>query len=165
MRKLLVSACLLGQPLRYDGDDNGHSVQHLRQWLDLWQQEKRLITVCPETLGGLPTPRPPAEAGEGGGRAVLAGESRVITYEGSDVTDAYIAGAEQSLAIAQRFQCRGALLASRSPSCGVSQIYDGSFTRTQTTGDGVTSALLQQHGIQCFTPEQSDALILWMNEA
>ena len=164
MKKLLVSACLLGEPLRYDGDDNAGKVSHLKTLLDQWMEEGRLVPVCPETLGGLPTPRPPAEAEQGGGSAVLAGIARVQTYTGDNVTQAFIHGAEKALATAQRYQCQGALLAARSPSCGVSEIYDGSHTRTLIAGDGVTTALLKQHNIVCFTPDMADELIQWMNQ-
>ena len=70
MKKLLVSACLLGQPIRYDGDNNRDKVGHLQEWLQQWQQAGRLIPVCPETMGGLPTPRPPAESVGGDGHGV-----------------------------------------------------------------------------------------------
>ncbi len=163
MKKLLVSACLLGEPLRYDGDNNADKVSHLKTLLDQWMAEGRIVPVCPETLGGLPTPRPPAEAENGGGDAVLAGIAKVQTYHNEDVTQAFVTGAEKTLATAQRHQCRGALLAARSPSCGVGEIYDGSHSRNITTGDGVTTALLKQHGISCFTSDMADELIHWMN--
>lgn len=162
MKKLLVSACLLGQPIRYDGDDNGDKVKHLSEWLERWRLEGRLIPVCPETLGGLPTPRPPAESVGGDGHEVLAGSARVMTYEGDDVTTAFVEGAEKTLNTALTSGAAGALLAARSPSCGTGEIYNGSFTRTVTEGDGVTVALLQQNGIRCFTPADSEAMIQWM---
>lgn len=111
MRKLLVSACLLGEPLRYDGDDNKSKVSHLQSKLTQWMEEGRLVAVCPETMGGLPTPRTPAEAEQGGGKAVLSGTARVLTYNGEDVTPSFIEGAEKALAVAQRHHCQGALLA------------------------------------------------------
>lgn len=163
MRKLLVSACLLGEPLRYDGADNKSKVSHLAYWLAEWQKEGRLVAVCPETLGGLPTPRPAAETETGGGAAVVARQAGVLTYEGARVTEAFIKGAEKALDTAQRYQCQGALLATRSPSCGVGEIYDGTHSRTVTAGDGVTTALLKQRGIVCFTPDESESLIHWMN--
>ena len=162
MNKLLVSACLLGQPIRYDGDDNGDKVSHLYEWLERWRSEGRLVAVCPETLGGLPTPRPPAESVGGDGHDVLAGNARVKTYEGDDVTAAFVEGAEKTLAAALASSATGALLAARSPSCGSGEIYNGRFTRTVTEGDGVTVALLKQNGIRCFTPAEAEALIQWM---
>ena len=165
MKKLLVSACLLGDPVRYDGDDNRDKAEHLQEWLQHWQLAGRLIPVCPETLGGLPTPRPPAESVGGDGHQVLAGSARIITYDGDDVTQAFVCGAEKTLAAALAGNAMGALLAARSPSCGTGQIYDGSFSRRLTSGDGVTVALLLQNGIRCFTPQDANALIAWMDEA
>ena len=162
MNKLLVSACLLGQPIRYDGDDNGDKVSHLSEWLERWRLEGRLVAVCPETLGGLPTPRPPAESVGGDGHQVLSGNARVMTYDGDDVTEAFIKGAEKTLAAALASGATGALLAARSPSCGRGEIYNGRFTRTVTEGDGVTVALLKQNGVRCFTPAEAEALIQWM---
>lgn len=162
MRKLLVSACLLGEPLRYDGDDNKSKVSHLQSKLTQWMEEGRLVAVCPETMGGLPTPRTPAEAEQGGGKAVLSGTARVLTYNGEDVTASFIEGAEKALAVAQRHDCQGALLAARSPSCGSGEIYDGTHSRVITSGDGITTALLKCHDIVCFTPDMADQLIAWM---
>lgn len=98
------------------------------------------MPACPEQLGGLPTPRAPSER--------LG--SRVVARTGADVTDAYTRGAQQTLAIAQRFGCTAALLKQRSPSCGKGEIYDGTFTGTLTPGDGVTAALLSAHGIRVY---------------
>lgn len=163
MRKLLVSACLLGEPLRYDGEDNKSKVSHLQSKLTQWMEEGRLVKVCPETMGGLPTPRTPAEIELGGGKGVITGTARVMTYDGEDVTPQFLKGAEETLTMAERNRCQGALLAARSPSCGTGQIYDGTHSRIITYGDGVTSALLQQHNIVCFTPDMAEELIEWMN--
>ena len=164
MKKLLVSACLLGQPIRYDGDDNGDKVTHLTEWLERWRLEGRLVAVCPETLGGLSTPRPPAESVGGDGHGVLDSSARVITYEGTDVTTAFVEGAQKTLNTALTTGATGALLAARSPSCGSGEIYNGSFTRTVMEGDGVTVALLKQNGIRCFTPAEAEMLIQWMTD-
>jgi len=161
---LLISACLLGQPLRYDGDDNATKTDHFKQHLQRWQAEGRLIPVCPETLGGLPTPRAPAETTTGGGEAVLKGSGRVVDYDGRDVSAEFITGAHSALKAALAHRASAALLAARSPSCGSGLIYDGSFTRTPVKGDGVTTALLKQHGIRCFTPEDEKALIQFMEQ-
>lgn len=128
---LLVSACLLGLPCRYDG-----AAKPAPQVLEL-MAEHRLIPVCPEQLGGLPTPRPPAECRDG----------RVISRAGRDVTAEYVRGAESALELARLFGCRGAILKERSPSCGCGYIYDGSFSGTLIPGDGVTARLLKAHGI------------------
>lgn len=128
---LLVSACLLGLPCRYDG-----AAKPAPQVLEL-MAEHRLIPVCPEQLGGLPTPRPPAECRDG----------RVINRAGWDVTAEYVRGAESALKLARLYGCRGAILKERSPSCGCGYIYDGSFSGTLIPGDGVTARLLKAHGI------------------
>ncbi|MCY0963895.1 DUF523 domain-containing protein [Parathalassolituus penaei] len=164
MKKLLVSACLLGQPVRYDGANNQNKVLTLQAQLQLWQQQGLLIPVCPESLGGLPTPRPAAELRGGDGHALLVGQARVVIASGDDVTHAFLEGARRTLAIAQREGASAALLAARSPSCGNQGIYNGEFNRTLQTGVGVTVALLQNAGIRCFNPEQAEALQQWMDE-
>lgn len=134
--KLLVSACLLGVACRYDGASKGLPDSVLRELM----ARHTLVPVCPEQLGGLPTPR---DASERQG-------SRVVMRSGRDVTDAYVCGAQQALALAQRFGCTAALLKQRSPSCGHGEIYDGTFTGTRVAGDGVTAALLGAHGIRIY---------------
>ena len=132
--RILVSACLLGVACRYDGKSKPHPAV-----LEL-QARHELIPICGEIFGGLPTPRTPAER---------VGD-RVLTADGGDVTAQYRRGAEEVLALAKRLDCKAALLKERSPSCGTGEIYDGSFTRTLTAGDGVTAELLRQHGIAVF---------------
>ena len=149
--KLLVSACLLGRPVRYDG--NAKTLHD--SLLDRWMQEGRVVPVCPELLAGLPTPRPPAEiAREESGAAVLRGTASIIEASGEDVTATYVAGARAALELAVREGCRFALLTDGSPSCGSSFIYDGSFTGRRHAGEGVAAALLREHGIQVFSPHQ-----------
>lgn len=128
---LLISACLLGTACRYDGESRG-KVDALRL-----RSRYELIPVCPEQLGGLPTPRPPAER-QG---------AWVRTKAGQDVTDAYQKGAEEALRLAKLMGCRKALLKEKSPSCGSGAIYDGAFTGNLTAGDGVTAELLKKEGI------------------
>lgn len=128
----LVSACLIGLECRYDG--KGKLDQEL---LDLVLRGEA-IPVCPETMGGLPIPRVPAER---------IG-NQVINEEGIDVTDAFKKGAEKTLDIALQNKVEEAILKSKSPSCGVGLIYDGTFTRTLKKGNGVTVELLLQHGIK-----------------
>ena len=131
---VLVSACLLGAQCRYDGQS-----KPVLEMVALSEQFD-LVPLCPEQLGGLPTPRAPSER--------LG--SRVVARTGADVTDAYTRGAQQTLALAQRFGCTAALLKQRSPSCGKGEIYDGTFTGTRVPGDGVTAALLSAHGIRVY---------------
>ncbi len=109
--------------------------------------------MCPEDEGGLGTPRPPAEIVGGDGRDVIAGRARVVTKQGVDVTEEYVRGARIALERARATGVTTAVLKARSPSCGKGCIYDGTFTRTQTAGDGVTTALLEANGIMVVTDE------------
>ena len=154
MDRILISACLLGRPVRYDGA--GKLLVDPR--LDRWQAEGRLVQACPELMGELPVPRPAAEIAGGSGADVLAGRARVVTSTGEDVTAAFVAGAEATLALARRNGCAYALLIDRSPSCGSLQIYDGSFSGQRMVGEGVTAALLAAHGIAVFADHELDRL-------
>lgn len=129
---ILVSACLLGVACRYDGKSKG-----VKNICDLIKRHN-LIPVCPEQLGGLPTPRVPSEK---------LGES-VINQEGIDVTLEYKKGADEALRIAKLFNCSLAILKEKSPSCGCGKIYDGSFSKTLILGNGVTAQLLLDNGIK-----------------
>lgn len=154
MEKILISACLLGEPVRYDGASKplNHPVIHE------WNKQGRLVPSCPETAGGLFTPRPPAEIKGGSGKGVLDGSARVITRD-KDVTANFIAGARAVLALAKEERISIALLKENSPSCGSSFIYNGSFSGTLIPGMGVATALLQHHGIIVFGENDIDALI------
>lgn len=152
MSKLLVSACLLGDPVRYDGKSK--PLQHGR--LSRLVEAGRVIPFCPEVAGGLPVPRPAAEIVTGDGAAVLDAETRVVTRDGADVSDYFLCGARQALALCRQHGIRVALLTESSPSCGSGQIYDGSFTRRPIAGSGVTTALLRRHGIAVFSQHQLD---------
>ncbi|MCD4498846.1 DUF523 domain-containing protein [Chromobacterium vaccinii] len=152
---LLVSACLLGQPVRYDGQSKPLSSP---QWTTL-RQRFDLVPVCPECLGGLPTPRPAAEIVGGNGNDALAGIACVQTAEGDDVSAAFISGAELALNTALQHGCVQALLKANSPSCGNRQIYDGSFSSTLRDGQGVAASLLERHGIAVWNEEEIDRLL------
>ncbi len=128
---ILVSACLLGIPCRYDGKSVPCPAA-----LAL-QERHTLVPICPEQLGGLPTPRVPAER-QG---------ARVINRENRDVTDAFYGGAAQALRIAELSHAQLAVLKQNSPSCGCGSIYDGSFCGSLTAGMGVTAELLTDAGI------------------
>lgn len=133
MKYILVSACLMGKECRYDGKSN-----RCQAVIDLKNNENIcLVPVCPEQLGGLPTPRVPSERTE----------DAVINQKGEDVTDHFTSGAAQALKIAEQYGCTHAILKERSPSCGNGKIYDGTFTHTVIDGDGVTTELLRRHGI------------------
>lgn len=139
--KTIISACLLGIRCRYDGGDSRNETA-IKQ-----KETSELIPVCPEEAGGLSTPRPPAEIVDGDGNDVLDGKAKVITVDGTDVTEAYLKGAHHALQVAQSHGATHVILKARSPSCGCGDIYDGTFSGTLTSGDGVTTALLKRHGI------------------
>jgi len=134
MDKLLVSACLLGTPCRYDGRSKADArIQALAE-------KYELVPVCPEELGGLPTPREPSER---------QGE-RIVMRSGRDVTAEYRRGAEAALALCLQNGCKAAVLKEKSPSCGCGQVYDGTFSRRLIEGDGVTAELLKAHGVAVY---------------
>ena len=138
----MISACLLGACCRYDGASKAHPLA------EALAQRHTLIPVCPEQLGGLSTPRPPAER---------RGD-RVVTRTG-DVTEQYRRGAEETLKLYRLLGCEAAVLKERSPSCGYGQIYDGTFSGALTAGDGVTAALLAAHGVAVYGESQIQALL------
>lgn len=149
--RVLVSACLLGQPVRYDGRTSGHP--HL---LQQWQAEGRVVPLCPEVAGGLPTPRPPAEIPGGQGGQVLDGSTQVITVMGEDVSAHFLAGAQLALVLVRRHGIGVAVLKSGSPSCGNRLTYDGTFSGVKVAGEGVTAALLRRAGVQVFSELELD---------
>ena len=140
--KILVSACLLGVCCRYDGKSKPSQAV-----LDLAKKHE-LIPVCPEQLGGLSTPRPPAE---------IQGEF-VRKQDGGDVTAQYQKGAEEAARLYELLDCDLAILNARSPSCGLDTIYDGSFSGTLTAGHGVTARLFLEKKIPVFTEETADQI-------
>ncbi|MFY3934341.1 DUF523 domain-containing protein [Achromobacter xylosoxidans] len=151
MQYVLVSACLLGHPVRYDGRSvlGGHDV--LARWLDAG----RVVSVCPEVAGGLPIPRPPAEIEPGAdATAVLSGRARVMTVSGEDATRPFVDGAQQALEAVRRRGIRIAVLKEGSPSCGSGYVYDGSFSGQRQAGVGVTARLLADAGLRVFSEHQ-----------
>jgi len=152
--KILISACLLGENVRYDGSNSQINSNILNQW----EQEGRLISTCPEMAGGLPVPRVPAEIDGGDADTILQGKSGIWRKDGVDVTDAYLNGAEMTLALCMKHNIRIAILKEGSPSCGVACVNDGSFSSRKVEGQGVTARLLTRHGISVFSERQlSDA--------
>lgn len=151
MQKILVSACLLGQAVRYDGGAHGPFTL-----LQQWQQQGRVVALCPEVAGGLSTPRPPAEIVGGQGAQVLDGLVTVRNIDGTDVSAAFIAGAQLAERLVRQHAIRVAVLKARSPSCGNQQSYDGSFSGTLVAGEGVTAAALRRLGVQVFNESQLD---------
>ena len=153
MKSILVSACLLGQPIRYHGGDARCENPVLERWI----HEGRVVALCPEVAGGLPTPRPPSEIAQAaGGTAVLAGDARVVEKTGADVTAEFIHGANQALAIARQHGIRLAILKEGSPSCGSGYTHDGQFAGIHISKPGVTAALLLQQGVRVFSELQLD---------
>ncbi len=144
-KPLLISACLLGTPCRYDGKTKPLS-EHI---LSALAEQYLLIPVCGEVLGGLPTPRIPAE---------VQPDGCVLRRDGVDVTDAYRRGADEVLKYARLTGAKTALLKARSPSCGCGKIYDGSFTNTLCAGNGITAQALLDAGVTVFTEESLAAL-------
>ncbi|WP_422138336.1 DUF523 domain-containing protein [Endozoicomonas sp. ALC020] len=147
MEKVLVSSCLLGNRVRYNGRDLPCSNDVLKKWL----QEGRIVSVCPEVSAGLPIPRAPAEIKNGNGESVLKHDAIVIENTGEDVSQAFISGAKIALKLCQENNIKVAVLTESSPSCGSSKIYNGDFSNTKIAGFGVTSALLMENGIQVFS--------------
>ncbi|NHR07854.1 DUF523 domain-containing protein [Chromobacterium haemolyticum] len=152
---LLVSACLLGQPVRYDGQAKSLAEQ---DWTRL-RRDFTLIPACPEYMGGLPTPRPAAELRGGDGAAALRGQATVETAAGENVSAAFLRGAQASLRLAQAHGCRQALLKANSPSCGTLRIYDGEFSGKLKNGEGVTASLLRQAGIKVCSEDHIEELL------
>ena len=135
--RILISACLLGCACRYDGGG-----KPCEKALALAGRHT-VVPVCPEQLGGLPTPRPPAE---------IQGD-RVINRLGRDVTAPYQRGAREAMHLYRLLRCDAAILKARSPSCGCGQVYDGTFSGALVPGDGVTAAYLKENGVQVLTEE------------
>lgn len=144
---ILVSACLAGLATTHDGKAKPHP-----KVLELLR-EGRAVLVCPEQLGGLPTPRPEAGIRGGTGADVVAGECRVVDVNGIDVTENYLRGAREALKAARLSGAKKAILKARSPSCGTDRIYDGSFSGKLRDGEGVTAALLRREGIEVVSEE------------
>lgn len=142
MRKILISACLIGENVKYDGGNNALHVKILEQW----KEEGLLVPLCPEVLGGLSVPRPACE--------VIEGTNSVVCKSGEDVSVAFAKGAKESLRIAQEEGVCMAILKARSPSCGKDIIYDGTFTSKRVNDSGITCKLLQESGIPVFSEEE-----------
>ena len=142
---LLISACLLGAVCRYDGASRPLPQEEL----EALRERYALVPVCPEQLGGLPTPRLPAERGYDG----------VHNSSGENVTAQFFRGAAETLRLSAFFGCKKALLKEKSPSCGSGEIYDGFFTRTLRSGDGVTAETLKANGVAVFGESELEKLL------
>lgn len=139
MEKILISSCLLGEKVRY----NGSALPQSAPVLDQWKEEGRLVPFCPELGAGLPVPRASVE--------IIPATGRLEDAEGNDYTEAFMLGARLCLDLCRRHRIRVAVLTENSPSCGSSQIYDGSFGGRTIPGQGVTAALLASEGVRVFS--------------
>lgn len=145
---MLVSACLIGEKVRYDGKDC------FQQKIFQLYAEEEIIPVCPEVLGGLSIPREPAEIIGGDGEDVLDGKAKVMTKTGRDVTKSFIDGAYQTLKRVKEAGAEVVILKEYSPTCGSQMIYNGEFSGKKIAGMGVTCALLKRHGIKVISEEE-----------
>lgn len=148
MKNILISSCLLGENVRY----NGEAIQ-ISDEIKRLSESYNLIPVCPEVLAELSVPREPCEIQQGTGIDVLEGRAEVMGSKGTDCTQAFIKGAEMTLAIAKKHNPEFAVLKERSPSCGSSRIYTGDFTGKTKNGKGVTAALLSMNNIKVISEE------------
>jgi len=152
MEKVLISACLLGEPVRYHGGGAKSGSKVLRTW----QQDGRVVALCPEMAGGLPVPRPPAELRK-------TGHSRVVlTEDGTDVTAAFMRGAAQAVALAAQHAIKLAVLKENSPSCGSHQVYDGTFSGRLIPGLGRTASELSKQGVRVFSEREWDQALQYL---
>lgn len=140
---MLVSACLAGVDCAWDGKNRVNL--EIKRLVD----EKRAIAICPEVEGGRSIPRIRAEIKGGSGKDVLEGRAKVYDENGKDVTAEFLKGASATLGLMKKYDIKKAILKSKSPSCGVGTVYDGSLKGVLVKGDGVTAALLKREGIEC----------------
>lgn len=147
MEKILISACLLGQPVRYNGRVLSFDSHILKQW----ENDRRIVSICPEVESGMSIPRIAAEISGGDGIDVINGKANVFDKNGEDVTTYFLNGANLALRKCKSNNIKIALLTESSPSCGSRSIYDGRFTGKKIDGVGVTTALLQQNDVQVFS--------------
>jgi len=150
MVRVLVSACLMGERVRYDGKKLPCNSAILKKWKD----EGCVVPFCPEVAGNLPVPRTPAEIITGTGIEVIAGDAEIFNKNGQDVTVSFIRGAREALRIVKEMQIKMAILKDGSPSCGKTSIYNGSFSGSKKPGKGVTTALLEKNGISVFSENE-----------
>lgn len=146
----MISACLLGLTVRYNG--TGFEINN--EIIEQWQKEGRLILYCPETNAGLPTPRFQAEINGLDGKDVILGNGKVIDINGNDVTNCFIKGALEALQIVKQYRVKYAIFKDGSPSCGCRHIYDGTFSGKKKYGNGVMTALLKRYKICVFNERE-----------
>lgn len=160
MQKILVSACLLGEKVRYDG-----LIFPVAKTLnDAFEQIADMVPFCPEVSGGLPVPREPAEISGETGSDVLSGKATVQSKSGNDVTLFYLKGAAKALEAAVKNKIKAAVLKEKSPSCGKTYIYDGSFAGRLKQGKGVTAALFERNGIHLFSEKEIEKAVKFIKK-
>lgn len=147
MNKVLVSACLMGEHVRYNGIAKNFESHVLKYWC----RKGQVVTICPEVAGGLSVPRPRSEIYGGDGSQVMKGHQKVVNINGQDVTTYFLDGAKKALELAGSLGIRLAILKEGSPSCGSGYIYDGSFSNIKIPGKGIAAALLEENGIRVFS--------------
>jgi uncharacterized protein YbbK (DUF523 family) len=150
MNKVLVSACLIGENVRF----NERVKIYENSRLEDWKLQGRLVPFCPEVSGGLPVPRPCSEISGPDGRRVLHGDARVMNIKGKDVTQYFLTGAQKALELARLHNIKLAVLKDGSPSCGSTYIYDGSFSGIKKPGKGITTVLLEENSIRVFSERE-----------
>lgn len=173
MEKILISACFLGEKVRYDGQANTLTNEIIQKW----KNEHRLISVCPEVSAGLTTPRVAAEVQPdiidinkplatsiSPVKSHLTNNKQVLTKQGENVSNAFYRGANIALKLCHEHNIRFALLKESSPSCGSTSIYDGSFTKIKIAGEGITVELLRKNNIEVFSEKNIDLLIKKLSE-
>ncbi len=164
MEKILISACFLNNLVRYDGtayDVKNKLGMEALNTITRWQEQGRLVALCPEMSGGLPVPRPAAEIIQTD--AVKRELGQVMTITGVDVTNEFHAGAHVALERCQQEMIKMAVLTESSPSCGSTTIYNGQFSAKKIAGEGVTTTLLRQNGIQVFSQFELAAADCYLN--
>ena len=150
MSMILISACLAGQNVKYNGRNN--AVPWLCEWIE--RHKEQVLLVCPEVMGGLPIPRLPAEiqfrAADSG---TVPEKRRVVNKAGEDVTEQFLLGAEKVLELVKQHHITSAILKANSPSCSGFYIYDGMFSGNKIAGQGITAALLAEQGVKVYSEE------------
>ncbi len=159
--KILVSSCLLGEIVRYDG--KACLVSHPK--LDLWIKRKQVVSFCPEIAGGLPVPRARAAIhGKNTGVGVLNGEARIVNSDKTDVTQVYLSGARRALFVARQYGICAAILKENSPSCGTHYVFSPDFS-SLICGQGSTAAYLARHGINVFSENEIDDALTFVEKS
>ena len=144
---ILVSACLLGKKVKYDGGSNTNDL------LTKYETAGRFMAICPEVVGGLKIPRSPAEIQNGTGVDVIAGRAVVKNKDGQDVTAEFMRGAEGFMELVRKYNVKIAIMKANSPSCGNSHVYDGTFSHKKIAGQGVTASLIGEAGVTVYSEE------------